>query len=212
MGTVAASYEQRLCADFEWALREGSMHFEEASGVQKAMRQIARRLDAIGVPYAIVGGMALFYHGYQRFTTDVDLLVTPDDLKRIHEQLEGLGYVPPFTGSKHLRDTETGVKVEFLTTGDYPGDGKPKPIAFPDPAAVREQANGLWFLTLPALIDLKLASGMTNPLRGKDLADVQELITARQLDEAFAGQLHPFVRDKFTGIVRLLRDNPQQPD
>lgn len=33
--------------------------------------------------------------------------------------------VPPFAGSMRLRDTATGVKVEFLTTGDYPGDGKP---------------------------------------------------------------------------------------
>ncbi|MFO0852214.1 MAG: hypothetical protein U0871_27170 [Gemmataceae bacterium] len=212
MSVFAPNYEQRLRADFEWALREGSMHFEQESGVQKTMRQIARRLDAIGVPYAIVGGMALFFHGYQRFTTDVDLLVTPDGLKLLHEKLDGLGYVPPFTGSKHLRDTDTGVKIEFLTTGDYPGDGKPKPIAFPDPAAVRVEANGLWFLSLPALIDLKLSSGMTNPLRGKDLADVQELIAARSLDESFADRLHPFVRDKFLEIVQLLRDNPQQPD
>jgi hypothetical protein len=212
MSLIAPNYEQRLRSDFDWALREGSMHFEEGSGVQKSMRQIAKRLDVIGVPYAIVGGMALFFHGYQRFTTDVDLLVTPEDLKLIHEKLEGLGYVPPFTGSKHLRDTDTGVKVEFLTTGDFPGDGKPKAIAFPNPTAVRVEANGLWFLSLPALIDLKLASGMTNPLRGKDLADVQELITIRGLDESFTDQLHPFVRDKFTEIIRLIRDNPQKPE
>lgn len=212
MSAVWPNYEQRLRADFGWALREGSMHFEDGSGVQKTMRQIARRLEAIEVPYTIVGGMALFFHGHRRFTEDVDLLVTPDGLKLIHEKLEGLGYVPPFTGSKHLRDTDTGVKVEFLTTGDYPGDGKPKPIAFPDPTAVRVEANGLWFLSLPALIDLKLASGTTNPLRGKDIVDVQELVTARGLDESFAGQLHPFVRDKFLEIVRLIRDNPVRPE
>ena len=48
------------------------------------------------------------------------ILVTRAALKQIHEALEGLGYVPPFTGSKHLRDAETGVKIEFLITGDYP--------------------------------------------------------------------------------------------
>jgi hypothetical protein len=211
MSTAVLEYEKQLKADFNWALREGSMHFEHESGVQKSMRQIAKRLDDIGVPYAIVGGMALFFHGYERFTTDVDLLVTPDDLKRIHDQLEGLGYVPPFTGSKHLRDTNTGVKVEFLTTGDYPGDGKPKAISFPNPLDVRVQANGLWFLSLPSLIDLKLASGMTNPLRGKDLADVQELISIRNLDESLVPQLHPFVQAKFVEIVELLRNNPQEP-
>jgi hypothetical protein len=206
------TYEERLQRDFEWALREGSMHFEEESAVQKTLRQIAKRLDELGVPYAVVGGMALFFHGYRRFTEDVDILVTKDSLKLIHEKLEGLGYLPPFEGSKHLRDTETGVKVEFLVTGGYPGDGKEKPVSFPDPAGARVQKAGVWFIALPKLVELKLASGMTNPLRGKDIVDVQELIAALQLGEDFAAQLDPFVRDKFLELVQLLRDNPKPPE
>lgn len=204
-------YEERLKRDFNWALKEGSMHFEEEGAVQKTLRRIAKRLDELGVPYAVAGGLALFFHGYRRFTEDVDVLVTKDNLKLIHARLEGLGYLPPFEGSKHLRDTDSGVKVEFLTTGEFPGDGKPKPVAFPNPADVRVQAGGLWFLSLPALIELKLASGMTNPLRGKDLVDVQELISALHLGEDFAAQLNPFVQDKFRELVRLIRDNPR-PD
>ncbi len=119
--------------------------------------------------------MALFRHGLRRFTEDVDLLVTKDDLKVIHEKLEGLGYLPPFPNSKHLRDTQCGVKIEFLTTGDYPGDGKPKPVSFPDPRHVSFEADGMSYLNLPTLVELKLASGMTNPSRLKDLADVLEL-------------------------------------
>lgn len=203
------TYEERLKRDFNWALREGSMHFEEESAVQKTLRQIAKRLDELGVPYAVVGGMALFFHGYRRFTEDVDILVTKDNLKLIHEKLEGLGYLPPFEGSKHLRDTETGVKVEFLVTGGYPGDGKVKPVSFPDPTDARVQKAGIWFLTLPKLVELKLASGMTNPLRGKDIVDAQELIAALQLGEDFAAQLDTFVRDKFLELVRLIRDNPK---
>src|SRR5262249_3602241 len=157
---------------------EGSMHFEKESAVHKAMTKIARRLDELGIPYAIVGGMALFFHGYRRFTEDVDILVTPEGLKEIHRQLEGLGYLPPFPGSKQLRDSELGVRIEFLTTGDFPGDGKPKPVAFPDPRDVAIEVSGLRFLQLPKLIELKLASGMTNPRRLKDLVDVQEVIEA----------------------------------
>src|SRR5215207_10148634 len=151
-------YETRLNQDRGWALREGSKHFEKESKVHESLVRIAKRLDELGVPYALAGGMALFFHGYRRFTEDVDILVTKDDLKTIHEQLEGLGYLPPFTGSKHLRDTDSGVKVEFLTTGEFPGDGKPKPVAFPNPADVRVEGGGLWFLSLPALVELKLAS------------------------------------------------------
>src|SRR5438876_10929869 len=119
-------YEQLLDRDLDWALREGSMHFERESAVHKALRKITKRLDELGIRYAVAGAMAMFFHGYRRFTDDVDLLVTKEGLAKAHRELEGLGYVPPFPGSKQLRDAELGVKVEFLTTGDYPGDGKPK--------------------------------------------------------------------------------------
>src|SRR5882672_619148 len=126
-------YGQRLNADRRWALRVGRMHFEKQSAVYSSRARIVKRLDELNIPYVLVGGMAMFLHGYRRFTEDVDLLVTRDGLKEIHHQLEGLGYTPPFAGSKHLRDAEHGVKVEFLVTGDFPGDGKPKDVAFPNP-------------------------------------------------------------------------------
>lgn len=36
--------------------------------------------------------MALFLHGYRRFTEDVDLLVTANGLRQIHRELNGHGY------------------------------------------------------------------------------------------------------------------------
>jgi Nucleotidyl transferase AbiEii toxin, Type IV TA system len=205
------TYEQRLDRDLDWALREGSMHFEEKSAVHRALRKIARRLDELGIPYALAGGMAMFFHGYRRFTEDVDILVTPEGLKEIHERLEGLGYVPPFQGSKQLRDTESGVRIEFLVSGAYPGDGKPKPVAFPDPAEAGTIIEGVRCLQLPRLVELKLASGMTNPGRLKDLGDVQQLILALNLPEEFANQLNPFVQEKYRELWAAVRDNPGEP-
>src|ERR1051325_9285262 len=124
-----ASFEERLGRDSRWALTEGSIFFEGRGAVQQTLRKITKRLGDLGIPYAVVGGMALFHHGLRRFTEDVDLLVTADGLREIHRQLEGLGYLPPFTNSKHLRDTDTGVKIEFLVTGGYPGDDQPPPAA-----------------------------------------------------------------------------------
>src|SRR6516225_5351786 len=97
------TYEQQLKQDRRWGFREGSMHFERDSAVHKSLERIVKRLEELGIPYAIVGAMAMFFHGYERFTTDVDLLVTPEDLTLLHEKLERLGYVPLFAGSKHLR-------------------------------------------------------------------------------------------------------------
>jgi hypothetical protein len=205
------AYEQLLDHDLDWALREGSMHFEEKSAVHKALRKITSRLEEIGVSYAVVGGMAMFLHGYRRFTEDVDLLITREGLAEVHRQLEGLGYVPPFSGSKQLRDTEDGVRIEFLVTGDYPGDGKPKPVAFPDPAQSSIELNGIRCLALPRLIELKLASGMTNPGRLKDLADVQELIRTLHLTEGLADELNPFVQQKYRELWATVQNTPSEP-
>lgn len=197
-------YEKRLDQDSRWALSEGSIFFEDKGAVQKAMRRIAKRLDELGVPYAIVGGMALFQHGFRRFTEDVDILVTREGLTTIHENLRGLGYLPPFAASKHLRDTELGVKIEFLVSGGYPGDGKPKPIAFPDPAAVAVEMDGRKYIGLTTLIELKLASGMSNEQRGKDLVDIQQLIQAAHLPLDLADQLNPYVQEKYRALWSLV--------
>ena len=206
------AYETKLNQDLRWALQEGSMHFEEASAVHQTLRRITKRLDELGVSYAVAGGMALFLHGFRRFTEDVVILVTKDGLHLIHERLEGSGYLAPFPGSKNLRDADTGVRIEFLTTGDYPGDGKPKPVVFPDPAAVGVERDGIRYLSLPKLVELKLASGLTNPLRLQDIADVQALIRLLKLPADFADQLESFVRGKFQELWTLIQQNPDVPD
>ena len=63
-----------------------------------------------------------------------------------------------------------------MTTGEYPGDGKPKPVSMPTPSEASIEIDGVKFVTLEKLIELKLASGISAPDQLKDLADVQELI------------------------------------
>ena len=146
--TVAVPYEIRLNKDPRWALDEGSRHFDEKSNVHLTLQSIGKHLNELGIPYAVAGGMALFAHGFRRFTEDVDILVSRDDLKRIHSSLSGRGYLPLFSGSKNLRDTQTGVRVEFLLQGGFPGDGKEKPVSFPAPDSVAETHGGIQFLNL----------------------------------------------------------------
>lgn len=194
---MVTPYHDRLNQDRGWALSEGSLFFEGKGKVQEALRRITKRLNELGIPYAVAGGMAMFQHGYRRFTEDVDLLVTPQGLQEIHRVLEGLGYVRLFSGSKGLRDTDAGVKIDFLVTGQFPGDGKSKPVSFPDPAQAFVQLGEMRVVSLPALVELKLASGMTGAGRRKDLGDAQELIKFFQLPADFAQQLHPYVRSMF---------------
>ena len=206
---IPASFESRLDHDWELALSEGSQFFEDKGAVQDALRRIASRLDRLGVPYAVAGGMALFRHGFRRFTEGVDILVTAEGLRTIHEKLDGLGYLPPFEKSKNLRDTENGVKIEFLVAGEFPGDGRPKPVAFPDPDAVAVDLGGICFLGVPTLVELKLASGLTGGVaRIKDFSDVVSLIQTLALPYELADGLNPYVRDKYLELWNGLRDSP----
>ncbi|MCC7419244.1 MAG: hypothetical protein IT428_03070 [Planctomycetaceae bacterium] len=197
--TSSLTYEQRLSRDEDWAMTDAGRFFDERGSVHQTLREISSRLEQLGIPYAVCGGMALFHYGFRRFTEDVVLLVTSEGLRKIHDELEGRGFLPPFAGSKNLRDTATGVRVEFLVAGQFPGDGRPKPVAFPDPSQAASPGN-IRYLTLPALVELKLASGMTSPARMKDLADVQELIRQLQLPVAYSEQLNPYVQEKYAEL------------
>ncbi|NLX94543.1 MAG: nucleotidyltransferase family protein [Rhodopirellula sp.] len=180
--------------------------FMRDAPVHQTLRNIATKLDGLGIAYAIAGGMALGAHRFVRATVDVNILVTPEGLAAIHRELGGLGYIAPFAGSKDFKDTSTGVRIEFLIAGQFPGDGKPKPVAFPDPAQAGVEIDGIRYLGLAPLIELKLASGMTGGVaRLKDLADVVSLIQALHLSLDFSQQLNPYVRPKYEELCRGLK-------
>lgn len=187
------------------------MHFEERNAVHDTLRRITSRLAELQIPYAVVGGMAMFAHGFRRFTEDVDLLVTRESMQRVLDELEGLGYVQPAGTTTKLRDTSTGVRIEFLITGGFPGDGKEKPVSFPDPSQVSVEIDGIRYLGLPTLVEMKLASGMTGGAhRLKDLADVVELIRALSLPREFGEKLNPYVQGKFYELWDAMASNPAQ--
>jgi hypothetical protein len=191
----------RLDPSRETRLMEGARHasqfFMGEADVQRALQKIARLLRDDGIPYALVGAMALNEHGYRRTTVDVDLLFSREGLADFKEKHLGRGYVEKFPGSKGFRDVENGVVIDVVLAGDYPGDGKPKPVRFPDPATTALVGESLSVLSLPLLVNLKLASGMTAPHRLRDLADVLELVRIVGLPESFAEELDPYVRGKY---------------
>lgn len=181
---------------------EGLRYFMGQGSLNNTLAQITSDLKEHGIDYMVIGAVALLAHGYPRFTEDIDLVLTPEGLEVFHRELIGLGYVPAFPGAKkRLRSTKDGVNIEVMTSGEYPGDGKPKPITMPEPALASIEIDGMRIVTLEKLIELKLASGMTASDRLKDLADVQELIKIRGLQKDFAERLDPYVRDKFLELI-----------
>jgi len=197
---------EQIRNNYEAGLAVARRYFMGDADVQRAAHRIAFTLNEMGIPYVICGGLAVSAHGHARLTQDVGVLLTPEGLLRFKERWLGKGWVERFPGSKGLRDTENNVKIDVLMTGDYPGDGKAKPVRFPDPAAVAIDLGGTATIALPNLIELKLASGMTAPDRPRDLDDVIQLIRANALPRDFGDVLDPL------GARQVRRAVGVQPD
>jgi hypothetical protein len=177
---------------------EGLRYFMGQGELNKTVAQLGSDLSRNGIEYMVIGAVALTAHGYLRFTADVDVVLTKEGLEAFHRELIGLGYRPAFEGArKKLRSTRNGVAIEVITAGEYPGDGKPKPVVFPDPSTAAVEISGVRVVRLEKLVELKLASGISASDRLKDLADVQELIKCRGLSRELATELNPYVREKY---------------
>jgi hypothetical protein len=195
MKTSASTVDSRSVHD---VYEEGLRYFMGQGRLQGTLAQLSSDLKQHGIDYMVIGAVALMAHGYPRFTEVVDLVLTTEGLETFHRELIGLGYRPAFPGAgKRLRSTSDNVSVEVIVAGEYPGDGKPKPVSFPVPSDASIEIDGVQVVTLEKLIELKLASGMTAPDRLKDLADVQELIKVRGLSSEFAEALNPYVREQY---------------
>ena len=62
--------------------------------LHKDLREFIESLNSNGVEYLIVGAFALAYHGWPRYTKDLDLLVRPtaDNASRIERALQNFGF------------------------------------------------------------------------------------------------------------------------
>jgi hypothetical protein len=197
----------RLPAESEARFAEGVAYcgrfFMGEAEAQRALYRLTAILEIDDLPYAIIGAFALNEYGHRRVTVDVDLVMREDQLQRFKRKHLGQGYEERVPGTGKLRDTVHGVDIDILSTGRFPGDDQPKPIAFPDPATTALRGERFALLPMPRFIELKLASGMVAPHRARDLVDVQDLIRSAGLPAALAEDLHPWVRAKFLELWHL---------
>lgn len=199
---------QKIIASPVSAYDEGLRFFMGQGTINETLRRVVKDLEQSEIDYNVIGAVALNQHGYRRFTEDIDLLLTKEGLEKFRNELVGKGYRPAFEGAtKKFRTTKENVTVEIITAGEFPGDGKPKPVVFPNPNENQIEIDKVKTLSLEKLVELKLASGMTAPHRLKDLADVQELIKIKNLNADFAEKLDPFVREKYLELQKAVEDS-----
>jgi predicted nucleotidyltransferase len=91
--------------------------------------EVLQTLNETEVQYVLVGGLAVSYHGYSRYTGDMDLWIKPEstNMDRLYTSLLKLGY-PEKTVNEikekreiddptpiKLKDDNNGLKIDLMT-------------------------------------------------------------------------------------------------
>lgn len=156
------------------------------------------------IAHAVLGGVAVCLHGYQRNTVDLDLLVRRDDTADIKRAVEQSGYLWLAEASEFR--SPAGIAVQLVMAGDRAGDDSD--VCLPDPGDPDwlTELDGLPVLKLHKLIETKIACGSGNLRRThKDFADVVELIALHNMSREDARHLHKAVRKTFRELVMRAR-------
>ncbi|MBW2257711.1 MAG: hypothetical protein JRI25_24360 [Deltaproteobacteria bacterium] len=113
------------------------------------------RLRRLGVPHALVGGLAVGHHGHPRATKDVDFIVGDEAFAKTS---------PLFVFRDELADLVQWGTIDLLATTDDPP--LMEALCLPEEGEVP-------IVPMPALVLMKLRAS-----RPQDLADVSQLVAA----------------------------------
>lgn len=187
-------------------IQEMRRHYAHSRDIGIVLEALRTRLGEAGIPFAVVGAIALQHYGYVRHTEDIDIVTTPEGLDKIHEMLVGRGIVPRGPGlRKGLRETEHVVNIDVITSGEHAGSQE-SPVVYPSPESdAFIEIAGVRFPTLEALVTFKIGSGVWGK-RDQDLVDVQRLIRANGLNETFTPKLPPALRERFLALLQRSRE------
>lgn len=122
--------------------------------LNSTLKQLAADLDTHNIDYVVIGGMALAAHKYPRFTQNIDVVVSAEGLWKFHGEVLGIGgwgmsgYLRKTPASeRNFRSVPLSVSINVTLTGEYPGDGKPKPVSMPN--RKRNLSKSMEFVSFP---------------------------------------------------------------
>ena len=115
----AAALEPVLPPDITAALDDAqSIAVERTAQAEWTLQRVARQFDHAGVPFLLLKGGVLAEHVYQspshRPFSDVDLLVSAENLERADEALKAEGYVFHRRGTAEYQPTEAAARQRQL--------------------------------------------------------------------------------------------------
>ncbi len=141
------------------------------------MGKIANKLDDNGIPYMVIGGQAVLFHGEPRFTRDIDITLgigikeldviycLLDDLK-LRILVENPGEFVETTMVLPVIDGDTGMRVDFIFSfTDFERSAVKRAVE------VSTNAGKIRFAAVEDLIIHKVFSG-----RARDIEDARSII------------------------------------
>jgi predicted nucleotidyltransferase len=146
------------------------------------IQEISKRANKAGLPFLVIGGYAVFAHGYSRLTDDLDLITPREQRAGFGQLLKDLGMSVKHDATTFLQfdpPNESGMKVDLMFVSE-------EVFARLQQASVEADVEGVRVrvVALLHLIALKChALQNSKSLRRlKDMDDLVQLILINRLD------------------------------
>ena len=176
--------------------------------LKKKAQAASHALKKAGVSHAVIGGLALGAHLAkahplaERNTQDMDILLNRDDLERAKAALAPLGYrfrkvmrLSVFMPNRRGAHFVEGIHVIWASEKVRPE--YPHPAPHLTSGARTQGHDGICYLSLPALVTMKLTS-----FRHKDITHIQDLLFWKVIDKRTEKALPADLRKRLRQVKR----------
>ena len=147
---------------------------QKLSSKKEKFLQVVRAFNQNGIRFLIAGARALSFYGYDRFTRDYDICITPDphEIEKILDILNQLEF--RFSEPVDATMISQSINVHLVAEVDIDLLIHPKGFSFEEAwnqrVSVKEEGCELYFVSKEDLITMKEAVG-----RPQDKLDVQKI-------------------------------------
>ncbi|MDE2348111.1 MAG: hypothetical protein KGL92_06380 [Gammaproteobacteria bacterium] len=145
------------------------------SRLGRQIAEVVAALNALGAPFALIGGLALVPYRVIRATRDVDFLTEAAGADAIDRELVELGYVCAYRSADAGNYVRGDERVDFLYAH------RPVSRQLLATAVMLNTAFGeLRVVSAEGLIGFKVQALVNDPRRTQDLEDIRALIRANR--------------------------------
>lgn len=187
----------------EPATRHGRSVTEMRQGIPEVIGALGTALESIGVPWMLIGGVAVISRGLPRLTDDVDatLMGAEVDLEQLVDALEQHGIRPRIDGAIDFA-RQRQVLLLIHTASDIPLDVSLAWLPFETSAIERAERMDLGGVRAPVATVDDLLVYKAIAWRPRDRDDIERLVAAG----------HPIDVERVQRTVEALAEALEDPD